>query len=192
MNSENGLQPVMNVAPSGSGGGFGGFGGDGWWIILLFLIWGNNGWGNNGGQNGGVGSEVQRGFDHSATITKLDGLTNGLSDLGYAIQAQNASCCCETQRLIERGFCDTQNAINNSTRAILDYLTGDKIATLQTENQTLKFQASQANQNAYLTATMDANTAELLRRINPTPVPAYSVPAPYPYGGYGCGYGNAA
>ena len=61
----------------------------------------------------------------------------------------------------------------------------EKIASLQAENQSLKFAASQSNQNAYLTATMDANVAELIRRINPTPVPAYTVPAPYPYSGCG-------
>ena len=43
-----------------------------------------------------------------------------------------------------------------------------------------------------MTATLDAQTSELIRRINPMPVPAYQVPAPYPYcGAYnnGCGCG---
>ena len=47
---------VMPVTPmyGGSNGGFGGFGNDGWWIILLFILLGNNGWGNGfGGFNGG-------------------------------------------------------------------------------------------------------------------------------------------
>ena len=78
---------------------------------------------------------------------------------------------------------------NSNTRAILDFMTNSKIADLQSENQSLKLAASQANQNAYLTAAMDANNAELIRRINPTPVPAYSVPAPYPYGNCGCNQG---
>ena len=76
-------------------------------------------------------------------------------------------CCCETQNLISNKFCElnynladqangTQRAIadstrdiidsqNAGTRAILDFLTQDKIATLQGENQALKFAASQAN-----------------------------------------------
>ena len=34
---------IMPVAPTGNGGGFG-FGNDsGWWIILLFILLGNNG-----------------------------------------------------------------------------------------------------------------------------------------------------
>jgi len=50
---------VMPVAPmySGFGGGYGSgfgnsFGGDGWWIILLFILLGNNGWGNGFGMGG--------------------------------------------------------------------------------------------------------------------------------------------
>ena len=66
------------------------FGGDGaWWLIVLFLFafcgWGNNGWGNNG--NGGgyaataaTQADIQRGFDNSAVISKLDGINNGLCD----------------------------------------------------------------------------------------------------------------
>lgn len=201
-------------------GGFGGFGG---------------GFGGNGG-SAATQADIQRGFDTQAIVTKLDGITQGICSLGYdqlaqmnginqnvsqtgfAIQsaisgmaAQNQACCCETQRLIERGFADTnynlatntcalQNTMNtntrdilenqnSNTRAILDYLCQDKISTLQAENQSLKLAASQSAQNAYLTATMDSNTAELIRRINPSPVPAYTVPAPYPYAGYGCNGG---
>ena len=63
----------------------------------------------------------------------------------------------------------------------LDFLTQDKIATLQAENQSLKFAASQSAQNAYLTATMDANQAELLRRLGRDyPVSAYVVQPPTP------------
>ena len=120
-------------------------------------------------------------------------------------------CCCETQNLINNKFCElnynladqangTQRAIadstrdiidsqNAGTRAILDFLTQDKIATLQSENQTLKFAASQANQNAIIGAMVDASTAEILRRTAPTPVPAYPVSAMYPYAACGCNSG---
>ncbi len=221
---------TMPVSPAYGGGGmFGnGFGGDGWWIILLFLLWGRNGWGNDG-TNSGVGSEVQRGFDHSATVTKLDGITTGIADatyalnngltngfhgvdsaicnLGYqtqsgfnALAAQLAQCCCDNREAIAgvrydlaTQACETRHAIQDSTRQILDFLTADKINTLTAENQSLKFAASQSAQNAFITANQEAQTAELVRRINPTPVPAYTVPAPYPYGyGYGCGYNACA
>ena len=71
------------------------FGGDGsWWIIVLFIFaffgWGNNGWGNNGNGGGYAATaanqaDIQRGFDNSAVISKLDGINNGLCDGFYAV-----------------------------------------------------------------------------------------------------------
>lgn len=145
------------------------------------------------------------------------GVDTAICNLGYQTQtgfnslgAQLAQCCCDTQTAIQgirydlaTQACDTRNTIQNATRdiiesqnagtrEILNFLTQDKIATLQSENQALKFQASQTAQNAFITANQEAQTAELIRRINPMPVPAYQVPAPYPYcgtynGGCGCG-----
>ena len=145
-----------------------------------------------------------------------------------AMAADSAKCCCETQRGIERGFaevnynlatqaCDTRNLIQNvarditdnanaNSRAILDFLTQDKIATLTAENQSLKFAASQAAQNAFITANQEAQTATLLRRLGADcPTPAYIVNAPTPVsfpvnscgqvvfgGGCGCGGGGYA
>lgn len=183
-------------ADSKSGGGF--MGGDGFWgIILLALLFGN---GNGGFGNGG--GSVSSGFAWQGIDNGIRGVQQGLCDGFYAVntglltgfngvQSQIASCCCDTQRAIERGFCETNANIVNQTRAILDYLTNDKIDQLRTENQTLKFRESQAQQNAFITANQEAQTAELIRRIAPTPVPAYTVPAPYGWGnGYnygGCG-----
>lgn len=120
---------------------------------------------------------------------------------------QQQDCCCQAQRALEKGFadvnynmatqaCDTKNTIqnttrdilennNSNTRAILDFLTNSELEKLRSENQTLKFAASQANQNAVLQAAMDANTAEIIRRTgNDCPIPAYVVPNP------NCCYGN--
>ena len=76
-----------------TGNGFGnGFGGDGaWWLIVLFLFIfnGNWGWGGGYGGNGGVGSEVQRGFDQSAVMSGIGGiqssLTSGFVDTAAAL-----------------------------------------------------------------------------------------------------------
>ena len=218
-----------------------------WFLIVVFAIFG--GWGNGfggfgGGINGGVGSEIQRGFDNQAVISKLDGLSNGLCDgfyamnnsmltgfngintnimqTGYGIQqainadtvanmqntnaiesslnnmsAQNASCCCEIQRQIERGFadtnynmatqaCETRQAIADSTRQVIDFLTQDKIATLTAENNDLRRAASQDRQNALLTTAMTAQTNQIINAVNPTAIPAYVVPNPNAYA-YGCG-----
>ena len=190
-------------------------------IIILALLSGGfgNGFGGFGG-NGGY-SDVQRGFDNQSVINKLDGLTYGLSDSTYALnnaitngfsgvqatlcQGFNgvdraiADCCCQTQRAIDgvnynmaTQACDIKHAINDSTRSILDFLTTDKIATLQAENQSLKFKASQAEQNAFITANQTAQTAELIRRLGADcPVPAYVVPNPNCcYNPFGFNYGN--
>lgn len=134
---------------------------------------------------------------------------NGVQAGQNAISNQLASCCCETQRLLERGFCDTNYALATNTNSIIQNQHNDtdrviakldqmeatrqaeKIAALQLENQGLKFAASQATQNTYLTNTICGQTAELIQRIAPTPVPSYSVPAPYPYCVNGYGYNNS-
>ena len=134
------------------------------------------------------------------------GVDNAICTLGYQNQqgfsnlaSQIASCCCETQRAndgvnynLATQSCDTRNTIQNSTRdiienqnansrAILDFLTTDKIASLQAENQNLKLKASQAEQNAYITANQQAQTAELIRRLGADcPVNAYVVQPPTP------------
>ena len=123
--------------------------------------------------------------------------TNAIQSTLTNMAAQNASCCCETQRQIERGFadtnynmatqaCQTRQAIADSTRSILDYLCQDKIATLQAENNDLRRDASQDRQNALLTTAMTAQTNQIINAVNPTAIPAYVVPNPNAYA-YGCG-----
>ena len=200
---------VANIDGNNGNGMFGNDSWIGLIIILALLSGGfGNGFGGFGG-NGGY-SEVQRGFDNQAVINKLDGLTYGLSDSTYALnnaitngfsnvqstlcQGFNgvdraiADCCCTTQRAIDgvnynmaTQACETRHAIQDSTRQILDFLTTDKIATLQAENQALKFKASQAEQNTFITANQNAQTAELIRRLGADcPVNAYVVQPPTP------------
>jgi hypothetical protein len=201
------------AAVSGNRNNNGMFGGD-WsaWIILflLFGLFGNNGWGgggfggNTGFQGYATRADVNEGFALNGLQTGITAIQQGLCDSTYALTSKISDCCCQTQRSIDgvnfnlaKGFCDLGNVVNNSTRdilenqngntrAILDFLTQDKIATLTAENQALRFQASQTAQNAFIAANQEAQTAELIRRISPMPVPAYTVPAPYPYG-YNCG-----
>ena len=115
--------------------------------------------------------------------------TNALTAQLSQMAADNAACCCSTQRAIEKGFaetnynlatqeCQTRQAIADSTRSIIDFLTQDKIATLTAENQNLKFAASQQAQNAYLVRELK----------DPCAIPAYVVPNPNCcYYNYGCG-----
>lgn len=230
------------AAVTGGNRNDGAWGDGGWWVlIILFALfggWGGYGFGNNGGggytATAATQADIQRGFDNSAVISKLDGITNGLCDGFYAvnngmltgfntiqqainadtvagmqnanaIQSQLANCCCETREAIQnvnfnmaQNTCALQNTMNNNTRdiidsqnagtrAILDYLCQDKIATLQAENNDLRLAASQDRQNALLTTAMTAQTNHIINAVNPSPIPAYQVPNPNTYIPYGCG-----
>lgn len=190
-----GMGYAMGMDTNNNGGGF--MDGSGFWgIVLLALLFGG-GRGFGGGNNA-----IADGFALNSLDNGIRGIQNGLCDGFYAVntgmltgfngvQSQLASCCCDTQRLIERGFCETNANIANQTRAILDYLTSDKIDALRTENQNLKFMASQTTQNQFITQV----SADIVNRLQPAPIPAYTVANPYAsygYGGYancGCGCG---
>ena len=143
----------------------------------------------------GIDSALCQGFNGINTAILQSGYNTQTSINGLSHQL--ADCCCATQRAIDSvkyenatNTCAIQNTIQNTTRdvidnanansrAILDFLTQDKIATLTAENQSLKFQASQSAQNAFITANQEAQTAELIRRLGrDCPVPAYVVPNP--------------
>lgn len=151
---------------------------------------------------------------NNSIMSGFHGVDNAICTLGYQNQQgfnslahQISDCCCQTQRSIDgvrydmaTQACDTRHAIQDSTRQILDFLTTDKIASLQAENQALKFKASQSEQNAFITANQQAQTAELIRRLGADcPVNAYVVQPPTPVtfpvnccgqiNGYG--YGNS-
>ena len=125
------------------------------------------------------------------------GVQSSLCQGFNGISREVADCCCSTKSAIAdvkytiaNEGCETRHALFNNTRdiidnanansrAILDFLTQDKIATLTAENQSLKFAASQTAQNAFITANQEAQTAELIRRLGrDCPVPAYVVPNP--------------
>ena len=143
----------------------------------------------------GIDSALCQGFNGINTAILQSGYNTQTSINGLSHQL--ADCCCATQRAIDgvkyenaTNTCAIQNTIQNTTRdvidnanansrAILDFLTQDKIATLTAENQSLKFAASQSAQNAFITANQEAQTAELIRRLGrDCPVPAYVVPNP--------------
>lgn len=225
------LSDIAAVTRGGGNDGMWG-GDGAWWLILLFLFagWGNGGYGFGGG-GGNARDAVSYGFDINGLENGIRGLEHGICDGFYdmntalltgfgntamaAMQntnaitsqlsnmaAQNAACCCDTQRLLERGLCEVNyniltqsNGINTGiataardiiesnnagVRSILDFLTQDKITTLQAENQALRLTASQQAQNSYLIDQLGAKA----------PIPAYMVANPNAiYGGYGYGGG---
>ena len=264
----NGLSASDVAVLSGSNRSNDAFGGEGgWlWIIVVFALlfgWGGNGFGGfGGGYQGGAtpyatgaytDAAIQRGFDNQAVVTKLDGITQGICNLGYdqlaqmngigqtvangfhgvdnaicglgntmqqgfnstnvalmqgqnALQAQLAQCCCDNRESISQvrydmatQACDTRNTIQNTTRDVIDSQNAgtraileklgqmeynnlnDKYQAALSENQSLKFAASQSAQNAFITANNSAQTAELIRRLGADcPQPAYIVQPPTP------------
>ena len=104
-----------------------------------------------------------------AVATQANGINNSIQGVRYDLATQS----CDTRNLIQNTTRDIIDGQNANTRAILDFLTQDKISSLQAENQALKFQASQSAQNAFITANEEAQTAELIRRLGcDTPVAA--------------------
>ena len=221
------------AATRGTEDGFFGGANGWWIILLfMFCGWGNGGWGGNRTGTENVRDAVAYGFDINNLENGVRGLEHGICDGFYDMNtslltgfgnvamgnmqntnalmgrlsdmaAQSAACCCETQRLIERGLCEVNyniltqaNATNTNitsaardiiennnagVRSILDFLTQDKIATLQAENQALRLTASQQAQNAFLIDQLGTKA----------PIPAYVVANPYASGYYaGCGCSN--
>ena len=163
-------------------GGFGGWGEGLWAIIILAMLGLGGGYGGFGGFGGGAAlqgiatrADINEGFALSNITGSLNGLQRSV-DHGF----------CDTNYNLATQACDIKHAIGDSTRAILDYLTGEKLDTLRLENQTLRFQASQAAQNQFITQV----GSDIVQRLQPPPVPAYVVANPYAGYGYGYGYNS--
>ena len=130
----------------------------------------------------------------------------GLADLKYTVATEN----CADRQAISDGLRDviannTANttalaqAINNGIQSIKDDLCQDRLdaerranAELRTQLNMANLAASQTAQTAQIIQDNNAQTANLIRAINPSPVPSYQVPNPYTgccgnQGYYGCG-----
>lgn len=142
----------------------------------------------------GVQQSLCQGFSGINSAINTNGYETRLAvnSLGYQLQ----DCCCQTQRAIDgvnynmaKNTCDITNAINNSTRdiidsqrngtnAILNFLTQEKISSLQAENAQLTAQLSQ-----------NAQTNTIINTLRPVATPAYITCSPYEsvYGRNSCG-----
>lgn len=120
------------AAVTGNNRNDGMFGGDGWWAIIIFAMifgwggFGGNGWGNNGGgalQGYATQSDIQRGFDTSNIVGKLDGISSGLCDGFYA---QNTT--------LMNGFHGVDNAICNLGYQTQQGFNNTNVALMQGQN----------------------------------------------------------
>lgn len=146
----------------------------------------------------GVQQTLCQGFAgvNSAIVTNGYETRGAITDLGYRLQ----DCCCQLGRQIDSvnynmatNTCAITNALHESTRdiidsqragtsAILNYLTTEKISSLQAENAQLTAQLSQ-----------NAQTRTLLDALRPVAQPAYLTCSPYEsvFGFGRSAYGNS-
>lgn len=186
----NGIQPMYDLADRNNNEWGGGY----WiWIILLFFLFGGN-WGNNGNlQNDALMNQEfikrdlfntnqnvsSQGYQNSRDILESRYTTQlGLQNLGQ----QNQECCCATQRAIDgvntqsfKNTCDITTAIHSegeATRALINANTmqelRDKLADRDRDLLTANFQLSQ-----------QAQSANIINTLQPTPKPAYITCSPY-------------
>ena len=139
----------------------------------------------------GITTDLNTDFGNVINAITTNGYENRLAmnDLGFNMQ----NCCCQTRETINgvgnalgaqladlkytiaTEECATrQNATDNANR-IIDYMTQEKISSLQAQNTALRGELSQAQQ-----------TSQIVNALRtPSPIPAYVVSNPY--SGCGCG-----
>lgn len=202
--SENGGTPfTMPVAPAnGYGGGF--FGGDGLLWLVILMLFANNGWGYGGfGGGGGVGNEVQRGFDQSAVMNGFAGVNSNLNSLAMSMQ----NCCCENRAgiadlkytvatencadrtalnegitsLLIAGSQNAQNIVKATTDGIQTVM--DKICQLELDGKNAQIAELQAQLNeANRRASQENQTAQILasQAAQTAALEQYLAPTPRP------------
>ncbi len=178
-----------------------GMGGAWFWIVII-LLFGGRGFGF-GAQDVNVNDEfIKRDLFNMQTSNQAcccetqkeileSRYTNqlGLQNLGQ----QMSSCCCETNRNIDsaradayKNTCEITTAIHNeaeATRALINANTmqelRDRLADRDRELMTANFQLSQ-----------QAQSANIIETLQPTPKPAYITCSPYFAYGNTCGCNN--
>ena len=169
-NSNNGFYMPVAPAYNGGNGNFGnGWGGDGFWIILLFLLLGNNGWGM-GGFGGGFGgfaadgailypwmnqsNQINGGFRDQMLNTSINGIQQSITS-GFG-DVQTALC---------GGFAGVNASINGAQNAIAQQMYTNQISDLERSfaAQTANTQGMTALQAqlANCCCAQNANTADL-------------------------------
>ena len=160
MNGNSGIQPTVELATTngnggfypypvmpfmsgyGSGSGFGSFGSDGLWlIVLLALIWGNNGnnggfFGNNGFDNGyawlsngqkEIMTNTNNGFDTLHLSNQIEGTRDGI----YSLSNQLCTSTSDIVSALNSGFSSAEISANARQIADMNQNFNNQIATLQ-------------------------------------------------------------
>lgn len=149
-----------------------------WIFALLILFGGGNGFGfgNRGGNpvteadlcNANSFQELKgsvRGLSDQIGSMNV-GLTKGLCDFGYStlaqfnqLEAQLSECCCTTQRAIDNVrfdmanyHADTNAVVTAQTQKILDAISGNRMADMQSRINQLELQSQLCGVVRYPTA----------------------------------------
>lgn len=170
----------------GSGSGLSGMEGLVWVVVLLALLGG----GGIGGLGGGSRGATSQDLELQTVVGKLDGITNGMSDLGYTLAGQFAgvnSALCQgfagvnsaiaqgfaNQALalnqgfngVERGLVDVNNSLTQQMTA-LSHQVSDCCCKLETMQLQSQLDAANAR-NAELAAQIsnDRQTVNILNSL---------------------------
>lgn len=172
----------------------GSFGNNGaWWLLILLLVfgngWGNNGLGNGNGNGGYVVSDVQRGFDQSAVMSALSGITaslssaevsrcngqtnilEGINTLGQNLMAQlntiamnQQTCCCNTRETVQSGVQSILTGMSNGFQNLSTQMSAGiqsiQDKLCQQEIDALKTQLANANTQLNLATLRESQTAQ--------------------------------
>jgi len=162
-----------------------------------------------------LGTVVMQGFNQ-AEIARCNGQAALMQQL-MTMMFNAQQCCCDIRGDIKdlmyagaKNACDIIQSSHNDTDRVIARLDAmeanrqaERIHALELENQRLAFQSYQRDQNAFIAANQEAQTAELLRRLGKDyPVNAVVVqpntPVTFPTnccgqfnGGWNSGCGNA-
>lgn len=155
LTDEGGNGMVMPVAPMYGGGmnnGFGnGFGGDGWWILLLFLLIGNNGWGGFGGGVGGFAADgaalypwmnqaeiTSGGFRDQMINNNITSIRDGIGDIstqlcnGFGgVQTSLCNGFAGVNATVNSGFANAETSANARQMANMNQMFGAQTAMMQ-------------------------------------------------------------
>ena len=165
MNGSTGITPTVELATTNGGNGFaypvypmmsGGFGGNGgffggdsaiWLIVLLALIWGNNGngfggFGGNSFDNGyawlsngqkEIMANTNNGFDTLHLSNQLDTVNSGI----YSLSNQLCNCCADMQQTVSNGFYNSEIGANNRQMANMNQIYGlsTQLASASADNR---------------------------------------------------------
>lgn len=163
MTTENGLSAADVAAVTGGNGGFGGWGDGSFWIIVLFLFaLMGNGWGGGFGNGGGgampyvINNDVQRGFDQSAIMSGITGLSGNVTN-GFA-NAEISRCNGQTnilQTLASNQMANLQG-FNAITSSFQNCCCDNRLAVAETKQLiSAEAAATRANTDAKVQAVMD-------------------------------------